>query len=98
MTADAYLAVVAAASALVGLWLIVRLPALVPRTLLGAGACFAAAWAVPGVAVPLLAATMTRLPVGPAILVSVFPPLTVTFGLVAAGLRYVAGLTDHAIR
>ena len=97
MSASGYLVAVAIASALVGLWLVVRL-SLGPRSLLGAGACFASAWVVPALAVPLLGAAMARLPVGPAILVAVFPPLTATFALVGAGLRYVAGLTDHAIR
>jgi hypothetical protein len=98
VSTSAYLAVVAAASALVGLWLIVKLPSLAPRTLLGALVCFAAAWIVPGIAEPLLRAAMARMATGPAILVAVFPPLTATFMLIAAGLRYVVGLSDHAVR
>lgn len=99
MDANAYLAVVAVASALVGLWLSVKIPSLVPRSLLGAALCFAAAWIVPGFAGPLLNAAMTHMAIGPAILVAVFPPLTATFMLIAVGLRYVvARLTDHAIR
>jgi hypothetical protein len=93
-----YLAAVAIASMLVGLWLVVRLPSLAPRSLLGAACCFAAAWIVPGFAVPLLNAAMLRLPLGLAILVAVFPLLTATAALVGAGLRCVVGLTDHAIR
>ena len=95
---DVYLAVVAVGSALVGLWLVVRLPSLAPRSLLGAGFCFAAAWVVPGLAVPLLTFAISRLPIGTAILVSVFPALSATFALLAAGLRYLVGLTDHAVR
>ena len=98
MHADGYLLVVTVASALVGLWLIVRLPSLAPRSLVGATACLASAWVVPAFAAPLLAAAMTRLEVGLAILVAVFPPLTATFALVAAGLRYFVDLRDHAIR
>jgi len=98
VSAGAFLAVVAIASALVGLWLIVKVPSLAPRSLLGAGVCFGSALIVPGLAVPLLSATIARLAVGPAILVAVFPLLTATFVLIAAGLRYLAGLTDHAIR
>jgi hypothetical protein len=96
--ANAYLTVVAVASALIGLWLVVRLPSLAPRSLLGAGVCLASAWVVPGLAVPLLSLASARLPIGTAILVSVFPVLTATFALIAAGLRYVVGLTDHAVR
>jgi hypothetical protein len=98
VSGSGYLLAVATASGLVGLWLVVRLPALAPRSLRGAGACFASAWILPALAVPLLEATMARLPLGPAILVAIFPPLTATFALVGAGLRYVAGLTDHAVR
>lgn len=98
MHASVYLAVVALASALVGLWLIVRLPWLAPRSMLGAVVCFGAAWIVPGFAVPFLNAAMMHLATGLAILVAVFPVLTATFMLIAAGLRYVIGLTDHAIR
>jgi hypothetical protein len=97
VSTSAYLLVVAVASALVGLWLVVRL-SLAPRSLLGAGVCFASAWVIPGLAVPLLGAAIMRLPVGLAILVALFPPLTLTFMLVGAGLRFVAGLVDHAIR
>jgi hypothetical protein len=89
---------VAVGSELVGLWVTAKAPSLAPRTLLGAGACFASAWVVPGLAVPLLSAAMLRLPVGFAILAAVFPPLTVTFMLIGAGLRYLVGLTDHAVR
>ena len=98
MHANAYLLVVAVASALVALWLIVRVPSLAPRSLLGAAVCFAAAWIVPGVAVPLLHAAVMHMAIGLAILVAVFPTLTATFVLVGAGLRYAIGLTDHAIR
>lgn len=98
MDANAFLAVVAIASALVGLWLVVKVP-LAPRSLLGAVLCFAAAWIVPGFAGPLLNAALTHMATGLAILVAVFPPLTATFMLIAAGLRYVIGrLTDHAVR
>ena len=91
--ANVFLAVVAFGSALVGLWLIVRFPSLAPRSLLGATACFAAAWIVPSFAVPLLDAAMVRMAVGLAIVVSVFPALTATFALIAAGLSYVFGLS-----
>jgi hypothetical protein len=96
--ANAYLLVVAVASALVALWLIVRVPSLAPRSLLGAAVCFGAAWIVPGFAVPLLNTAVMHMPLGLAILVAIFPTLTATFVLVAAGLRYAVGLTDHAIR
>jgi hypothetical protein len=96
--ASGFLVVVALGSALVGLWLVARLPSLAPRSLLGAALCFGAAWAVPALAVPLLDVAVPRLNVGPAILVAVFPPLTATFILFGAGLRYLVGLTDHAIR
>lgn len=98
MHADAYLLVVAIASAFVGLWVIVRVPWLAPRSLLGAAVCFGAAWIVPAFAVPLLDAAVMHMSIGLAILVAVFPTLTATFMLVAAGLRYAIGLTDHAIR
>ena len=98
MYANAYLLVVAIASAVVGVWLIVRVPSLAPRSMLGAAACFGAAWIVPGFAVPLLNAAVMHMSIGLAILVAVFPTLTATFVLVAAGLRYAVGLTDHAIR
>ena len=98
MDTNVYLAVVAIASALVGLWLIVRLPSLAPRSMLGAAVCFGLAWVVPGFAVPLLNAAMMHMAIGLAILVAVFPTLTATFMLIAAGLRYAMGLTDHAIR
>lgn len=98
MHANVYLAVVAVASALVGLWLIVKFPSLAPRSMLGAVVCFGAASFVPGLAVPLLDAAMMHMAIGLAILVAVFPTLTATFMLIAAGLRYVVGLTDHAIR
>jgi hypothetical protein len=94
----AYLVVVAMGSALVGLWAVAKLPALAPRSLLGAAVCFGAAWVVPGLAVPLLDMAMTHLATGLAILVAVFPLLTATFMLIGAGLRYLVGLTDHAIR
>jgi len=98
VSASGYLFVVALASASVGLWLVVKLPSLAPRTLRGALVCFAAAWVVPALAEPLLRAALARFAIGPAILLAVFPTLTATFMLIAAGLRYVAGLTDHAIR
>jgi hypothetical protein len=94
----AYLVVVTIGSALVGLWVVVKLPALAPRSLLGAAVCFGSAWIVPGLGEPLLGATMARMALGPAILVALFPPLAATFVLVGAGLRYVVGLTNHAIR
>jgi hypothetical protein len=96
--ASAYLIVIAIGSALVGFWVTARLSSLAPRSLLGAALCFGSAWVVPALAVPLLDAAMHRLAVGPAILLAVFPPLTVTFVLLGAGLRYLAGLTDHAVR
>jgi len=96
--ATLFLVLVAIGSALVGLWLLARLPSLAPKSLLGAAVCFGSAWIVPGLAVPLLAAAMLRLPIGFAILVAVFPLLTATFMLVGAGLRYLVGLTDHATR
>jgi hypothetical protein len=96
--ANVFLVVVAFASALVGLWLIVKLPSLAPRSLLGAVMCFGAAWIVPSFAVPLLNAAMMHMAIGLAILVAVFPTLTATFMLIAAGLRYAVGQSDHAIR
>jgi len=96
--ATVFLLAVAIGSALVGLWLIARLPWLTPRSLLGAAVCFGAAWVVPSFAVPLLKAAMAPIGVGPAILLTVFPLLTLTFMLIGAGLRYLVRLTDHAIR
>ncbi len=98
MHANVYLLVVAIASALVGLWLIVRVPSLAPRSMLGAAVCFGAAWIVPGFAVPLLNAAVMHMSIGLAILAAVFPTLPTTFVLVAGGPRYAVGRTDHAIR
>jgi hypothetical protein len=94
--ADVFLLVVALGSALVGLWLIARHPWLAPQSLLGAAACFAAAWVLPGLAEPLLKLALTRFGVGLAIVLTVFPALTATFALIAAGLCFVFGLSGGA--
>jgi hypothetical protein len=91
--ANVFLFVVACGSALVGLWLLTRFPWLAPRTLLGAALCFAAAWFLPATADTLLQEALGRMSVGLAILVAVFPPLTATFALIAAGLSYAFGLS-----
>jgi len=98
VTAPVYLGAVAVGSALIGLWLCVRMPGLTPKTALGAVACFAAAWIVPGFGAPLLIVAQGHLRIGPAIFVSVFPVLTAAFALTAAGLNYLAGLAGHAVR
>jgi hypothetical protein len=94
--ANVFLFVVALGSALVGLWLVARLPWLAPRSLLGAAACFALAWILPGLADQLLDLALARFSVGLAIMLAVFPALTATFALVAAGLIGVFGLNDGA--
>ena len=63
---------VVAGSALVGLWLVARLPKVGPTTTRGAALCFVLAWAVPGLAPPLLAVALLHLPAGPAVLATVF--------------------------
>lgn len=84
--ANVFLVVVAVGSALVGLWVVIRVPWLAPRSLPGAAACFAVAWVLPGLADSLLNLTLERFSVGLAIFLAVFPLLTATFALVAAGL------------
>jgi len=89
---------VAVGSALTGLWLVVRFERLTPKTGRGAALCFALAWALPGLAEPLLAPAMRHLPVGLAVLVAVFPVLAATFAVIALGLRYLVVAAGHALR
>jgi hypothetical protein len=98
MNAHAYLMLVAAGSAAVGLWITVRLERLTPKTGRGAGVCVLAAWLVPGVMRSLFATALLHLPVGLAILVTIFPLLVVTFALTAWALRYFVGLLGHTAR
>jgi hypothetical protein len=90
---------VVAGSALIGLWIVARLPKLGPTTTRGAAFCFVLAWLVPSLAVPLLTAALSYLPAGLAVLATVFPLLVATFALVGFALRYVVGLLGgHAAR
>lgn len=89
--------VVAVAGAAVGIWLYARLR-LQPKSGRAALGCFAAAWFVTTLAPPALAAALTHLPVGPAVLLTVFPVLTASFLLTAAALSYLVGLAGHATR
>ena len=92
MGLHAYLMVVVAGAALVGLWIVARLPKAGPTTTRGAALCFALAWVLPGLAPPLLTAALPHLPAGPAVLLTVFPVLGATFAVIGLGLRYVVGL------
>lgn len=96
MSAQTYLMVVVAGSASVGLWIVARLPRLGPATVRGAALCFLLAWLLPGLAAPLFAGALARLPAGPALLATVFPLLVATFALIAWALRYVVGRLGHA--
>jgi hypothetical protein len=83
MDPHAYLMALAIGSALVGLWVTVRLERATPKTGKGAGLCFLAAWIVAGLAGPLSGAALLYLPVGLALLATVFPVLAATFALTA---------------
>jgi hypothetical protein len=97
--AHAYLVFVVAGGALVGLWIVARLPKAGPTTTRGAALCFLFAWLLPGLAVPLLNAALPHLPAGPAVLVTVFPVLVATFAAIGLALRYVVGLlSGHTAR
>jgi hypothetical protein len=98
MDPHAYLAVVTVGAALMGLWLATRLAVVAPRGAVGAAACFALAWFTPKFCPPLLMAMAGRLPLGLAILCSIFPVLALSFALAACGLRYLVGLAGRAIR
>lgn len=97
MSPQVVVVVEAVGGSLLGCWLCLRLQ-LGAKSGLAAAACFAGAWLVPLLASPLLAFWLGRLPVGPAILLSVLPVLTATFVLVGAGLRYLTDLVGHAFR
>lgn len=88
----AYLMVVVLGAGLVGLWIVARLPRAGPKTTRGTALCFVLAWAVPGLAPPLLAVALLHMPAGPAVLTTVFPVLAATFALIGLALRYVVGL------
>jgi hypothetical protein len=96
MDAHAYLLFVAVGSALVGLWIAVRLARATPKTVKGAGLCVLVAWLLPGVARPLFVAALSRLPASAAILAAVFPVLVAMFALTAFALRYFVGLLGSA--
>src|SRR4051794_5363236 len=96
MDAHAYLLLVALGSALVGMWIAVRLEWATPKTARGAGLCVVAAWLLPGVVGPLFIAALSRMPATLAILVAVFPVLVVMFALTAFALRYFVGLLGSA--
>jgi hypothetical protein len=98
MDAHAYVGIVAAGSALVGLWVAVRLERFAPTTAKGAGLCFLLAWLCPGLIGPLFLTALLHMPVGLAILSTLFPVLVVTFTLAALALRYFAGLIGHTAR
>lgn len=98
MDAHAYLFVVAVGSAGVGLWLAVRLQRFGPKTAGTAGLCFLFAWLLPGLAGPLLVAALVHLPVGLALLATVFPVLVASFALTAWTLQYLASRVGHTIR
>jgi hypothetical protein len=98
MDAHAYLLLVAVGSALVGLWIAVRLERATPKTAKGAGLCILAAWLLPGVLAPLFVVALSHLPASLAILAAVFPVLVGTFALTAFALRYFVGLLGSAAR
>jgi hypothetical protein len=98
MDPHVYVVAVAVGSALVGLWLAVRLNRFAPTSARAAGLCFVLAWLCPGLPGPLLVAALLHLPAGLAILATVFPVFVVTFALVAWVLRYLGGLLGHAAR
>ena len=98
MNPAVFLVAVLIAAASIGLWLSLRLPRLIPRSGYGAVGCFALAWLIPGISMPLVTFAIGRMPVGTAILLTVFPAFLATFTLTALGLRYLAGLAGHAIR
>lgn len=98
MNAHAYLMLVAVGSALVGLWLALRLERFTPKSGKAAGLCMLVAWLLPGVIRPLFPAALLHLPVGFAILAAVFPVLVTMFVLTAWTLRYFAGLLGHTAR
>lgn len=96
MSPFTYLTVVTTGSAGVGLWLLVRLPRLAPKSARAALFCFVAAWAVPNLALPFLDLTAQRMPLKLALFVSVFPTLTAFFALTAGVFRYLIDLLGHA--
>jgi hypothetical protein len=98
MDAQTDVGAVAVGSALVGLWLAVRLQRFAPAGARGAGLCFVLAWLSTGFAGPLFAAALLHLPAGLAVLATVFPVLVVTFALAAWVLRYLIGLLAHTVR
>lgn len=98
MSSHAYLPLVVVGAACIGAWLSVRFAHLTPRRGVTAAACFALAWLAAGAAPPLASAAGGRLPVGPAILVAVFPVFVATFALIAFGLRYYVELVGRAAR
>jgi hypothetical protein len=98
MDPHAYAVAVVVGSALVGLWLAVRLQRFAPTNARSAGLCFVVVWLCPALAGPLLVAALLHLPVGLAVLVTVFPVFAVTFGLAGLLLRYLVGLIGHAAR
>jgi hypothetical protein len=98
MDPHAYLVAVLVGAALTGLWLSTRFAVVAPRGVLGAAACFALAWITPKLGPPLLIAMEDRLPLGLAILCSIFPVLALSFALAACALRYLVGLAGRAIR
>lgn len=98
MAPQAYLMVLTAGSALVGMWLAVRFERIAPKTGRGAALCIVAAWLLSGLVGPFFAAARLHLPIGLALFVATFPVFAVTFALVAAALRYFVGLLGHATR
>jgi hypothetical protein len=98
MDPHAYLVAVLIGSALTGLWLSAHFAMVAPRRVVGAAACFALAWFTPKFGPPLLIAMEGRLPLGLAILCSIFPVLTLSFAFAAGGMRYLVGLAGRAIR
>jgi hypothetical protein len=98
MSPHTYLPLVVIGAAGIGAWLSVRFASLTPRRGLTAAACFAVAWLATSAAPPLASAATGRLPVGPAILVAVFPVFVATFALIAFGLRYYVELVGGAAR
>jgi hypothetical protein len=98
MTTSVDLVAVLVGSALMGLWLAVRLERLTPRSGRTAACCLALAWLVPGLAMPILHFALAHLPPGLAVLSSVFPIFVATFALTALGLRYLVELAGSATR
>jgi hypothetical protein len=98
MDPHADLVAVLVGAAFMGLWLSTRFAVVAPRSAVGAAACLVLAWFIPRLGPPLLMATATRLPLGIAILCSIFPVLVLSFALAACGLRYLVGLAGRAIR